>query len=58
MKFTEDNVYRIEHQILNEQLLCTLMAEDNDNMHRHMIGFIEGVQAMANGMLECLKELK
>lgn len=54
MKMTEDNVFRVEHQLIKDLLLWELM--DDDRMCHTAAAYVCGVNDMATAMVECLKD--
>lgn len=55
MKMTKENVYMVEHKLIRDLLLWELM--DDDRLCHTAAAYICGINDMADGMLDCLKDL-
>lgn len=56
MKFTEDNVYRVEHQQISD--LVPWDFRDNNRSARDAFMYILGVHEMADAIIEAMREVK
>ena len=53
MKFTEDNVLRIEHKLIKEQLIM----ECPEECKADLLAYIAGVNDMAQSIIEAMREI-
>ena len=54
MKFTEDNVLRIEHKLIKEQLIM----ECPEECKADLLAYIAGVNDMAEDVISAMREIK
>lgn len=54
MKFTEDNVLRVEHTLISNQLIWECPKEDCEKL----LMYIAGVNDMANEVIEAMRVIK
>ena len=55
MKLTEANVYKLEHDLIQEMNVFTAVGDEEA---RDLTMWIAGVNAMAQAVIEALKEVK
>lgn len=55
MKMTEDNVYRVEHNLIKDLIMWELT--DDDRLCHTAAAYVCGINDMAEAMVECLKDL-
>ena len=55
-KFTEDNVYRVEHNVISDY--ASVFDYDNEKDIAMKAVFLEGVHTMANAIVNALEEVK
>lgn len=53
MKFTEDNVLRVEHRLIKEQLIM----ECPDECKKELLAYIAGVNDMAEDVIAAMREI-
>lgn len=53
MKFTEDNVLRVEHRLIKEQLIM----ECPDECKKELLAYIAGVNDMAQSVIDVMREV-
>ena len=53
MKFTEDNVLRVEHRLIKEQLIM----ECPEECKADLLAYIAGVNDMAQSIIEGMREI-
>jgi hypothetical protein len=53
MKFTEDNVLRVEHRLIKEQLIM----ECPDECKKELLAYIAGVNDMAEDVIDAMREI-
>ena len=56
MKLTEDNVYRVEHNLIHETGLWDDL--DNDKRTLALLTYISGINDMAQEIVKALRELR
>ena len=54
MKFTEDNVLRVEHTLISNQIIWECPKDDCEKL----LMYIAGVNDMANEVIEAMREIK
>lgn len=54
MKFTEDNVLRVEHNLIKEQLIMDCPEECKADL----LAYIAGVNDMADDIIAAMREIK
>lgn len=55
MNLTEDNVYRIEHQMIRETDLWDDLADEKRNIA--LLAYVSGINDMAQAIVNAIKEL-
>jgi hypothetical protein len=53
MKFTEDNVLRVEHRLIKEQLIMECPVESKADL----LAYIAGVNDMAEYVIDAMREI-
>ena len=53
MKFTEDNVLRVEHKLIQDQLIWDCHKDDREAL----LMYIAGVNDMAQSIIEAMREI-
>ena len=56
MRMTEDNVFRVEHNLIQATALWEAM--DNDRDCHTVLAYVCGINDMATAMINCLKGLE
>lgn len=55
-KLTEENVFRIEHNLIKDLLLWELM--DDDRLCHTAAAYVCGINDMAGAVVDCMEALK
>lgn len=53
MKFTEDNVLRVEHKLIQDQIIMDCPKE----LKEDLLAYIAGVNDMAQSIIEAMREI-
>ena len=53
MKFTEDNVLRVEHKLIQDQIIMDCPKE----LKEDLLEYIAGVNDMAQSIIEAMREV-
>lgn len=53
MKFTEDNVLRVEHKLIQDQIIMDCPKE----LKEDLLAYIAGVSDMAQSIIEAMREI-
>ena len=53
MKFTEDNVLRVQHKLIQDQIIMDCPKE----LKEEMLAYIAGVNDMAQSIIEAMREI-
>lgn len=53
MKLTEDNVLRVEHKLIQDQIIM----DCPDEMKSDLLAYIAGVNDMAQAVIEAMREI-
>ena len=55
MKFTEDNVYRVEHQMLGDTCVWECLSSPDDT--RNTLAYIAGVYDTVTNIIDAMREV-
>ena len=53
MKFTEDNILRVEHKLIQDQIIMDCPKE----LGQDLLAYIAGVNDMAQSIIEAMREV-